>query len=105
MAAAKNKGLAPGQKTPFTERQIEMIDAILAEDASILAIRNRALMRTALDSMLRGNDVLSLTVGDVSYRGEIRDEFSVKMKKTKRTVKCQLLPKAQKALAKWLVIA
>jgi integrase len=105
VSGASRKGRAEGQKTPFTERQVEMIDAILAEDKSLLAIRNRALMRTSIDTMLRGNDVLKLTVGDVSYRGEVRDEFFVKMKKTKKTVKCQLLPKAQKAVAKWLAIS
>ena len=94
-----------GQKTPFTEKQIDMLDALLAEDKSLNGIRNRALMRTALDTMLRGSDVLRITVGDVSYRGEVREEFSIKMKKTRKTVKCQLLPKARKALAMWLAIS
>lgn len=105
MARAYKGATSVGQKLPFTEKQIEMIDAILQADKSLNAIRNRAILRCALDTMLRGTDLLNLSISDVSFNGEVREEFSLKMKKTKRTVKCQLLPKAQVALKNWMDIS
>lgn len=105
MVRAYKGATSVGQKLPFTEKQIEMIDAILEVDSNPNTIRNRAILRCALDTMLRGTDLLSLKVSDISFGGEVRAEFSLRMKKTKRTVKCQLLPKAQVALKKWLELS
>lgn len=105
MANGRKSATSIGQKTPFTEKQIEMIDAILSEDKTYLTFRNRALMRTAIDTMLRGSDVLNLTVGDISFNGDIREEFYLRMQKTRKTIKCQLLPKARDALQMWLLVS
>ncbi len=102
--STKTKARSRGQKRAFTEQQIGMIESLLLEDKRVLAVRDLALLRVALDTMLRASDLLKLTVGDVIYGGEIKDEIMLKQKKTGKTVRCQILPKAQKALSKWLAI-
>jgi integrase len=99
------KGKIAGQKTPFTEKQVEMIEAMLTEDTRLLAIRDYALFRTAVSTMLRASDVLKIELGDVWYRGEVVDEFSLMQTKTRRPIKCLLLPKAKDALRRWILVS
>jgi integrase len=94
-----------GQKTPFTEKQVEMIEALLLEDTRLLAARDLALFRVGMSTMLRASDLLMIKVGQVSYQGEVVEEFAIRMQKTGRPIECQLLPKAQKALARWLLLS
>jgi len=94
-----------GQKAPFTEKQVEMIDTLLIEDGRFLAVRDHALFRTAISTMLRASDVLAIRLGDIWYRGEVVQEFNLRQTKTGRPIRCQLLPKARKSLARWIEVS
>ena len=99
-SAPWNKGKSVGQMRPLSREQVQTIKRLLeAEDNP----RDLALFATAIDTMLRGVDLLALTVADVTdHEGRIRDEFVVRQQKTgKGTLVC-LTPYTQQALAHWI---
>lgn len=57
-----NYGKAIGQKKPLTPNQVRLIKQILDAEGNL---RDSALFFTAIDTMLRGVDLLALTVDDV----------------------------------------
>jgi len=61
---------------------------------------------TAIDTMLRGVDLLALTVTDVTnHEGQIRDEFMVRQKKTGKGTLVSLTSYTQKVLAHWIDVS
>jgi integrase len=101
-----------GIKRAFTKEQVQLIRGSLAAKIQAskglghrLAVRELALFETALSTMLRGSDVLSLTVGDVvGENGAVLDSFYARQKKTSKTVRCRLADKARSALRDWLAL-
>ncbi len=66
-------------------------------------LRDLALFSTAIDTMLRGVDLLALTVADVTDReGQIREEFTVRQQKTCKWTLVKITPYTQKMLAQWI---
>src|SRR6266581_8876121 len=69
---AWNKGLEVGKRDGFTPDQVKRIRGLLA-DRGVPGLRDLALFSTAIDTMLHGQDLLPLVVGDVQSRnGSIR---------------------------------
>lgn len=79
--SAWNKGKIVGPKAALTARQVSAIKTVMAERSPL---RDRALFAVALDSCLRGCDLVQLRVGDVMLSGEVRDKVRVQPKKTER---------------------
>ena len=98
------KARKPGQMRPFTPEQITTLEALLKQDGSGTAIRDLALLRVGIDSMLRSSDVVKLTVRDVMHNGEVVTQFAVKQRKTAKVVQCELTDRTRAALAEWLAI-
>ena len=73
-----NKGKLIGQKLPLRPEQIWAIRIRLDMDAKL---RDLALFNLALDSKLRGCDLVKLTVKDVSDGNEIKSRSSVLQQK------------------------
>ena len=74
---AWNKGLEVGKRDGFTPDQVKRIRGLLA-DRGVRGFRDLALFSTAIDTMLHGQDLLSLVVGDVQGRdGSIRQVIEV----------------------------
>jgi hypothetical protein len=74
---AWNKGLVIGKRDGFTPAQVKRIRGLLA-DRGVLGLRDLALFSTAIDTMLRGQDLLPFVVGDVQRRdGSIRPVIEV----------------------------
>jgi integrase len=94
-----NKGKLVGQKLPLKPEQIWAI-RIHLEMAH--KIRDLALFNLALDSKLRGCDIVKLTVKDVSMGDEVKSRSSVLQQKTKQPVKFKITDKTQKALSVWI---
>jgi len=94
-----NKGKLVGQKLPLKPEQIWSI-RIHLEMAH--KIRDLALFNLALDSKLRGCDIVKLTVKDISMGNEIKSRSSVFQQKTKQPVKFEITAKTQKALSVWI---
>lgn len=102
-----------GQAKPFTADQVTLITDTLMErwerprvytDAG--ALRNAAIFRVGIDTMLRVSDLAKLKVGDVSWqRGDervIHDTITIRQKKTGRPVRCLLSKKTQAVLSLYL---
>jgi integrase len=79
-----------------------MLETLLRQDGSATALRDLALLRVGVDSMLRSSDLVALTVADVVHDGEIVTEFATRQKKTRKPVRCDLSEKARTILAEWL---
>ena len=67
-------GAPRGQKRPFRPREVWAIRARLE---MLGQVRNLALLNLAIDSKLRGCDLVSLKVSDVFSAGSIRERAMV----------------------------
>ena len=67
-------------------------------------MRDLALFDIALDSKLRGCDVVSLTVPDVVAGGSLRRRAIVIQQKTGRPVQFEITEQARRSLAAWLTV-
>ena len=80
-------GAPRGQKRPFCPREVWAIRARLE---MLGEIRNLALLNLAIDSKLRGCDLVRLKVSDVFSAGSIRERAMVIQKKTSRPVQFEI---------------
>jgi integrase len=99
---AWNKGLEVGKRDGFTQDQVKRIRDLLA-DRGVPGLRDLALFSTAIDTMLHGQDLLPLVVGDVQRRdGSIRPVIEVARARGMPAVRCALSKASTKALEKWI---
>src|SRR2546430_5860663 len=99
---AWNKGLEVGKRDGFTPDQVKRIRGLLA-DRDGPGLRDLALFSTAIDTMLHGQDLLSLVVGDVQRRdGSIHPVIEVARASGLPPVRCALSNASTKALEKWI---
>jgi len=99
---AWNKGLEVGKKDGFTPDQVKRIRSLLA-DRGVPGFRDLALFSTAIDTMLHGQDLLPLVVGDVQSRNSsIREVIEVARARGMPPVRCALSRASTKALEKWI---
>lgn len=95
-----NYGKAIGQKKPLTPNQVRLIKQILDAEGNL---RDSALFFTAIDTMLRGVDLLALTVDDVmTHDGLIRKEVRIMQRKTHKGTLVALSDKTQDVLQRWI---
>jgi integrase len=94
-----NKDKLVGQKPPLRLKEIWAIRIRLqlAERA-----RELALFNLALDSKLRGCDLVSLRVGDVAQGGRVSSRAMVLQRKTQRPVQFELTEQTREAVAAWI---
>ena len=78
-----NKGRLIGQKRPLKPRDVWSIRVRLQVERRA---RNLALFNLAIDSKLRGCDLVRLQVDHVSVGGRVRDRATIVQKKTGRPV-------------------
>jgi len=83
----QTSGAPRGQKRPFRPREVWAIRARLE---MLGQIRNLALLNLAIDSKLRGCDLVRLKVSDVFSAGSIRERAMVIQKKTSRPVQFEI---------------
>ncbi len=82
-----NKGKVVGAKSPLRPKHVWSIRTKLQVEGRV---RDLALFNLAIDSKLRGCDVVALKVDDVAPGGYAVDRASVRQKKTGRPVKFEL---------------
>tara|TARA_B100000315_G_C14439227_1_gene523924 strand:- start:174 stop:800 length:627 start_codon:yes stop_codon:yes gene_type:complete len=82
-----NKGKLTGQKPPLLPKHVWVIRTKLHLDGRI---RDLALFNLAIDSKLRGCDLVRLRVGDISPNGCAIDRAMVRQRKTGRSVKFEI---------------
>jgi len=78
---AWNKGKIVGRKPALVSTQVTAIKTVMAEQS---VLRDRVMFATAIDSCLRGCDLVRLRVNDVMLSGEMRDQVRVQPMKTKQ---------------------
>jgi integrase len=98
---AWNKGKALGQKRAFTAQEVSEITSMLRREKRPLAVRDLALIRMGIDTMLRSSDLLDLLVSDIVRSGAVVTEIDVMQKKTRKPVSCNLMPETQDAILLW----
>jgi site-specific recombinase XerC len=97
-----NKGRLIGQKPPLKLKDIRTI-RIHLQNAN--AIRDLALFSLAIDSKLRGCDLVSLRVRDIAHGDQVLTRAMVIQRKTQRPVQFELTETTRTAVAKWLAVS
>lgn len=96
---AWNAGKTVGTKRPLTQKQIWAIRFFLDREGRL---RDRALFDLAIDSKLRGCDLVKLKIGVLVAGTEIRNRAMVIQQKTGRPVQFELTGDVRGSLAAWL---
>src|SRR5207302_4295973 len=94
-----NKGRLTGQKRPLKPKDVWAIRVRLQLKRRA---RNLALFNLAIDSKLRGCDLVRLQVDDVSVGGRVRDRATIVQKKTGRPVQFEITEQTRAAIQAWL---
>lgn len=94
-----NKGKLVGAKPPLRPNQVWSIRTRLLIERRT---RDLALFNLAIDSKLRGCDVVALRVEDVAPNGYAVDRATVRQKKTGRPVKFELTDQTRQAVDDFL---
>lgn len=94
-----NAGRLVGAKRPLKPRDVWAIRFYLDEHRRL---RDRALFDLAIDSKLRGCDVVKLKIGDVVAGGTIRHRATVIQQKTGKPVQFELGEDVRESLLAWL---
>ena len=94
-----NEGRLIGPKRALKQQQVWAIRFSLDQHRRL---RDRALFDFAIDSKLRGCDVVRVRIGDVVSGGRVRDRAIVVQQKTKRPVQFELMDTARKTMRAWL---
>ena len=96
---AWNAGKNVGTKRPLTQKQIWAIRFYLDREGRV---RDKALFDLAIDSKLRGCDLIKIKIGDVVAGGDIRSRAIVIQQKTSRPVQFELTADVRGTLSSWL---
>ncbi len=97
-----NKGKLIGQKAPLKLKEIYAIRIRLQLGNRI---RELALFNLAIDSKLRGCDLVKLKVSDISQRNHIASRAIVMQQKTQRPVQFEITEQTRDAVAAWIAKA
>lgn len=94
-----NAGKVLGAKRALKPRQVWQIRFWLDRERRL---RDRALFDVAIDSKLRGCDVVKMRIGDVVSGASIRSRAMVVQQKTGKPVQFELMDAARASLLAWL---
>ena len=96
-----NKGKLIGSKPPLRPKQVWAIRSKLQAEGRI---RDLAMFNLAIDSKLRGCDLVSLRVDDVAPQGQAVDRATVRQKKTGRPVRFEITEQTREALDAYIQV-
>lgn len=94
-----NAGMLVGAKRPLKPRDVWAIRFFLDEHRRL---RDRALFDLAIDSKLRGCDIVKIKIGDLVSRSTVRNRATVVQQKTGMPVQFELMADARVTLQRWL---
>jgi integrase len=97
-----NKGKLPGAKPPLRPKHVWSIRTKLQIEGRV---RDHAMFNLAIDSKLRGCDVVAIRVEDVAAGGYTADRATVRQKKTGRPVRFELSEQTRQAIHDYLKAA
>lgn len=96
---AWNKGRIVGQKRPLLPKHVWAIRVRLEIADNH---RDLALFNLAIDSKLRGCDLVTLKVVDVFAASQVKERASVIQSKTQKPVRFEITDGTRKSLARWM---
>ena len=94
-----NKGKITGQKPPLKPREVWAVRVKLQVAGRV---RDLALFNLAIDSKLRGCDLVHLRVGDVIQGDQVRTRALVSQRKTGVPVQFEITDQTRLAVADWI---
>jgi len=97
-----NKGKLVGQKMPL---KLKEIWAIRIRLQLAKQVRELAMFNLAIDSKLRGCDLVELQVRDVAQGGQVLQRAIVMQRKTHRPVQFEITEQTRDAVAAWIATA
>ena len=97
-----NKGRLTGAKPPLRPKHVWAIRTKLQIEGRV---RDLALFNLAVDSKLRGCDVVAIRVEDVAAGGYTADRATVRQKKTGRPVRFEMSEQTRQAVDDYLKVA
>ena len=97
-----NKGKLVGPKPPFKLKEIWAIRIRLQIAGRI---RDLALFNLAIDSKLRGCNLVNLRVADVAHGGHVVARAPIVQRKTGQPIRFELTEQTQDAVQTWIVAA
>ncbi len=97
-----NKGREVGQRAPLSLSEVNRVKKMLTKRGDT-GLRDRALFLTAIDTTLRSQELLGLTVKVVRKRNrEMRDTFELTTARQGQGVRCELSKITMRVLEKWI---
>jgi site-specific recombinase XerC len=96
---AWNKGRLVGQKRPLLPKHVWAIRVRLGISEKT---RDLALFNMAVDSKLRGCDLVKLKVVDVYAAGQMKERASVLQSKTQKLARFEITEGTRKSVSNWL---
>ena len=96
-----NKGRLVGQKRPLRSKEVWAIRVRLQIKHQT---RDLAMFNLAIDSKLRGCDLVSLRINDIAVDGHIRDRATIIQHKTGRPVQFEITEQTRASLQDWLTM-
>ncbi|SDI89112.1 tyrosine-type recombinase/integrase [Alloyangia pacifica] len=96
---AWNKGRIVGQKRPLLPKHVWAIRVRLEISGNA---RDLALFNLAIDSKLRGCDLVRLKVADVYAAGQVKQRASIIQSKTRKPVRFEIAEGTRNSLGSWL---
>jgi len=97
-----NKGVKTGQRHPFSRSDVGRIKKLLGKRGEA-GLRDLALFSTSIDTMLRGPELLGLTVKDVRKRTRaMRDTLDLTSADKGRKIQCTLSKATMDVLEQWI---
>ncbi|MTI02103.1 tyrosine-type recombinase/integrase [Roseibium sp. RKSG952] len=96
---AWNKGRIVGQKRPLLPKHVWAIRVRLEIADNF---RDLALFNLAIDSKLRGCDLVKLMVADVYAAGQVKERTSIIQSKTQKPVRFEITEGTRKSLSRWM---
>jgi len=97
-----NKGKLIGAKPPLSPKSVWSIRARLQLEGRM---RDLAMFNLAIDSKLRGCDVVAIKVEDVAPHGYAADRATVRQRKTGRPVRFELTEQTRQAIDAYIRVA
>ena len=94
-----NAGRKLGAKRALKPQQVWAVRFWLDREGRL---RDRAMFDLAIDSKLRGCDIVRIKIGDIVVDGRIRNRAIVVQQKTGRPVQFELLDPARGSILAWL---
>jgi site-specific recombinase XerC len=94
-----NAGRKLGAKCALKPQQVWAVRFWLDQERRV---RDRAMFDLAIDSKLRGCDIVTIRIGDLVSGGQVRSRAIVVQRKTGRPVQFELLEHARASILAWL---